>query len=81
MTEIQPNPKCSICRCYFEPTLKTSGLLYKCCDKCREISKENNIKNKCEHNKRRSQCKDCGGSSICEHSRQKYSCKECKKNR
>ena len=34
------NPKCSICRTYFIPTLKTSGLPYKCCDRCREIQKE-----------------------------------------
>ena len=32
---------------------------------------------KCEHNRRKRRCKDCGGSSICEHNRQKYSCKDC----
>jgi hypothetical protein len=31
----------------------------------------------CEHNKRRSQCKGCGGGSICEHSRHRLTCKEC----
>jgi len=31
----------------------------------------------CQHNRRRSQCKDCGGASICEHNRQRSYCKEC----
>ena len=33
---------------------------------------------KCEHNKRKSRCKECGGSSICEHNRRRSQCKECK---
>jgi hypothetical protein len=32
---------------------------------------------KCEHDKRRSKCKECGGSEICEHNRQRSRCKEC----
>ena len=32
---------------------------------------------KCEHGKQKSQCKECGGSSICEHGKQKSRCKEC----
>ena len=32
---------------------------------------------KCEHNRRRSQCKDCGGSQICEHNRRRSQCKDC----
>ena len=35
-----PNPKCSSCACYFESTLKSSGLPYKTCTKCRDIQKE-----------------------------------------
>ena len=31
----------------------------------------------CEHNRRRSRCKECGGSQICEHNRIRSSCKEC----
>ena len=31
----------------------------------------------CPHGKKRSFCKECGGSAICEHGRQRYSCKEC----
>ena len=32
---------------------------------------------KCEHNRRRSRCKECGGASICQHLRQRIRCKEC----
>ena len=32
---------------------------------------------KCEHNRQKSLCKECGGSSICIHGRQKSTCKEC----
>ena len=31
----------------------------------------------CPHGKRRSQCKECGGSGICEHGRVRSLCKEC----
>ena len=31
----------------------------------------------CEHNRQRSTCKQCGGSSICEHDRQRSTCKQC----
>jgi len=31
----------------------------------------------CEHSRRRSECKECGGSQICEHSRIRSECKEC----
>jgi hypothetical protein len=31
----------------------------------------------CPHGRRRSRCKECGGSGICEHGRQRTGCKEC----
>jgi len=31
----------------------------------------------CEHGRRRSQCKECGGASICEHGRRRSECKDC----
>ena len=31
----------------------------------------------CEHKRRRSQCKECGGASICQHARERSTCKEC----
>ncbi len=33
--------------------------------------------NKCEHNKRKSRCIECGGSEICEHNKRKSRCIEC----
>ena len=32
----------------------------------------------CEHGRRRSQCKECGGGGICEHGRERRRCKECR---
>jgi hypothetical protein len=32
---------------------------------------------KCPHNRRRAQCKECGGSSICPHQRRRSQCKDC----
>jgi len=32
---------------------------------------------KCEHNRQKSQCKDCRGSGICDHNRQRRLCKDC----
>ena len=32
---------------------------------------------KCEHNRQRNQCKECGGASICQHNRRRSRCKEC----
>ena len=34
-------------------------------------------KNKCEHKRQKSKCKDCGGSQVCEHKRRKAYCKDC----
>ena len=31
----------------------------------------------CPHQRRRNECKECGGSSICQHQRQRSQCKEC----
>jgi hypothetical protein len=31
----------------------------------------------CEHRRKKSSCKVCGGSSICDHGREKNKCKEC----
>ena len=35
------------------------------------------IHKKCEHDKIKQQCKECGGASICEHNKFKSQCKEC----
>jgi len=76
--ENTPNPKCTRCKCYWKPDetdIKTSGLVCKTCKKCRGNDMKN--KNKCEHGRRKSQCRECGGVSICEHGRQKSQCREC----
>ena len=31
----------------------------------------------CAHGRRKSRCKDCGGSRLCEHGRVKNQCKQC----
>ena len=72
------NPKCSKCKCYFIPTIKSSGLPYTTCDKCRTKDKESRVKNKCPHDKQKQICKDCNGSSFCEHGKRKSTCRECK---
>ena len=67
------NPKCSNCKCYFTPDIKSSGLPFKTCEKCRTKNKEK----KCEHNTRKDRCKLCGGVGLCEHDRRKNECKLC----
>ena len=37
----------------------------------------NGTKLKCEHGRKRSVCKECGGASVCEHDMKRSSCKEC----
>lgn len=68
---------CTRCRLEFTPELKRNNTSYKTCKKCREKYKASRNRNKCEHGKRRSTCKECGGASICEHGRQRSLCKEC----
>ena len=73
---------CSRCKCLLKldaSTFKTNkhGDYNKTCIKCSERVKASKIANKCEHNREKSICKDCGGSSICEHDKQKRQCREC----
>ena len=35
-------------------------------------------RSKCPHQRERSKCKECGGSSICPHQRRRNRCKECR---
>jgi len=72
--------KCTFCKVNllfneFKP--KRNGTLTKRCIRCLDYNNKWQQKNKCEHNKRRSQCKECGGSSICKHNKRKSTCKEC----
>ena len=80
MTTIQERKKCNRCSVNlllteFKP--KRNGTLTKRCIKCLDYNNKYMQKYKCKHNKRKSQCKECGGVSICEHNRQKSICKEC----
>ena len=82
MTEMMTNElkKCS--RCASEIQLKyfkinRKGTYNKTCLSCADKRKKSVNKNKCEHNRIKSQCKECGGVRICEHNRHKSSCKDC----
>lgn len=53
------------------------GKRRKTCKECKKRREKYRDRYKCEHEKRRSQCKDCGGSQICEHGIQRGVCKVC----
>ena len=46
-------------------------------EKEKEYKKQYYLKNKCEHGRHKSQCRDCGGSAVCPHGRAKNICIEC----
>jgi len=84
MISNQERKKCNRCSVNlllteFKP--KRNGTLTKRCIECLDKDKKWQQKNKgkynCEHNKRRTRCKECGGGSICEHNKRKSNCKEC----
>ena len=56
---------------------KQTGQVTKKCIKCLDINKKSIDKNKCEHKRQRSVCKECGGSSICGHNKIRTRCKKC----
>ena len=51
-----------------------TGQYTKLCIKCLDTDKKSR---ECEHQKRRSRCKECGGGSICEHQKRRSNCKAC----
>jgi hypothetical protein len=73
------NVKCGRCRCYRseESFFNNKGRRLKTCQNCRDIDTRSREKYKCEHNRRKEFCKECGGAYICNHNRRKSSCKEC----
>ena len=73
------NIKCNRCKSYRYPKdfLNDKGRQLKTCQRCRDRAKKSREKNKCEHNRQRSSCKECEGASICEHNRRRSQCKEC----
>ena len=46
---------------------KPNGDFNKMCIRCCEIVMKSENKNKCSHNRRRTRCHECNGSSICQH--------------
>ena len=63
--------QCTACKVYKnENDFKKNDKTLKTCFTCR-------TKYNCEHKRRRTNCKDCGGSSICEHKRLRNRCKDC----
>ena len=56
---------------------KRTGQLTKQCIKCLDSNKICKERNKFQHGKQKSKCKECGGSEICEHERVRYRRKEC----
>ena len=77
MNNNEMRQKCN--RCKMNLTLdkfnkKRDDTYMKQCIECNEkVAKYK----KCEHNKIKSKCKDCGGSELCEHNKRKYTCKDC----
>jgi len=78
-TENPENIKCGRCKIYRSEAsfYNQKGRRLKTCQPCRDMSKKSREKCKCEHDRQRSQCKECGGASFCEHNRQRSRCKEC----
>lgn len=73
------NVKCGKCKSYRSEAsfFNDKGRRLKTCQKCRDIGAKLREKYKCEHDRKRNECRDCGGSSFCSHNRQKHRCKEC----
>lgn len=70
--------KCHTCRRILplsEFTIKYNEEYTKNCSQCNEKARKR-VK-KCEHGRRKSRCKDCGGTAICKHNVIKIKCKKC----
>ena len=78
--EKQPRKKCVRCKMNLlltEFTEKRDGTSNKQCNHCNEVRRAYKASHKCEHNRQKDQCKDCGGGSICEHNKRRNRCKDC----
>ena len=63
--------RCKVALLVSNYSVKRDKVLLKTCNRCRE-------KMKCEHNRHKSKCKECGtGTAFCQHGRQKAQCKDC----
>lgn len=72
--------KCPTCKCYKYPSqyFNSTGRLLKTCGDCRAKDAANREKNKCDHGRQKSKCKDCGGGAICTHGKVRSRCVDCK---
>jgi hypothetical protein len=59
--EEKKDQKCPRCKCYAYPKdfINPTGRVLKTCQKCRNYSKKNRVKNQCEHGRQRGRCKQC----------------------
>jgi len=76
--EQQQRQKCNRCKVNLtidKFKVKRCGNTMKQCIECNEKCMRN--KSRCEHNRNKTRCKDCGGGSICEHNRIRSVCKDC----
>jgi hypothetical protein len=85
MNSTEQTIKCTSCRCWAQPDdfkkeTKRGFRILKSCIRCRDKAKKTREKNKCEHNRQKSHCKECGGASICKHNRRRNQCKICDPN-
>lgn len=73
---------CSACKIDFPLNLehfkqKRNGTFNKQCKHCCEMKIRSQIKNKCQHNRRKQFCIECEGASICHHQKRRNLCKVC----
>ena len=71
--------KCNGCKCLRaeDEYEMYKGTRRKTCLKCKANRAKYQEASKCTHGRRKTRCKECGGSQICSHGRQKNACKEC----
>jgi len=75
--EHTPNPKCSNCKCYWKPDetdIKSSGLFFKTCKRCREYNKKYYEENKEDLSSKHKIYYDENRQKINEHRKQKFDC-------
>ena len=57
--------------------VKINGEMCKNCIECYDTAKIYAKRSKCPHEKRKSQCRECDGSSFCSHGKRKSQCRDC----
>jgi len=80
MTDEIKKMKCNRCLVLlpdYKFTKKKNDEYQKSCERCRGFQKKNREKYICPHNRRRSSCIDCNGTSVCIHKRQRSQCIDC----